>query len=224
MNIDDIRSELTKIPIFKNADPKKLAQHITEDAVSVRDFSAGDDICSDSDCGIPIGILLCGKASIYSADEKANVLLKNITDGAVFGIATLYQKEAAFPTRITAKKPCRVLFISPDSTRALIEDDKEVMRSFMTFLSGKIVYLNKKINSLTAGSAERKLSVFLAENAVDGIFAPNTSMSALASMLDIGRASLYRAFDSLEAEGFIERQDKIIIVKNEETMLKRFSR
>jgi hypothetical protein len=51
------------------------------------------------------------------------------------------------------------LFVSSDAVKALIENDKNVMHSFLCLLSNKIVYLNKKITSLTAGSAERRLSV-----------------------------------------------------------------
>jgi DNA-binding PadR family transcriptional regulator len=43
-------------------------------------------------------------------------------------------------------------------------------------------------------------------------------------MLDIGRASLYRALDKLEADGFIERKDKTLTLINEKEMLKRYSR
>jgi DNA-binding PadR family transcriptional regulator len=43
-------------------------------------------------------------------------------------------------------------------------------------------------------------------------------------MLDIGRASLYRVLDKLESDGFIERKNKTIILKNEKEMLNRYSR
>ena len=115
------------------------------------------------------------------------------------------------------------MFVSSDAVKALIENDKSVMHSFLCLLSNKIVYLNKKISSLTAGSAERRLSVYLSENAKDGIFTLTTSASALAAMLDIGRASLYRALDKLEADGGIERCGKSIIIKDLDIFSKKHS-
>ena len=103
--------------------------------------------------------------------------------------------------------------------RALIENDKNVMCSFMTTLSTKIVYLNKKINSLTAGSAERKLSVFLADNAVSGVYEQKNSASAIAEMLDIGRASLYRAFDRLREDGFLQKDGRNLCLLDPDAML-----
>ena len=78
------------------------------------------------------------------------------------------------------------------------------------------------IHSFTAGSAERRLSLFLADNESEGVYCANVSMVALADMLDIGRASLYRAFDKLEAEGFIEKKEKTILLKNKEGMLEKY--
>ena len=95
--------------------------------------------------------------------------------------------------------------------------------SFLAFQSNKIVYLNKKINAFTAGGAERRLSLFLLDNAVDGVYSADVSMSALAEMLDIGRASLYRAFDALESAGCIERRDKKTIIINQALISEKYS-
>ena len=149
--------------------------------------------------------------------------MRTIGVGAIFGIANLYAKELDFPTRISAKSVCNVLFIKKQALRELIENDKSTLKNFLAFQSNKIVYLNKKINAFTAGSAERRLALFLSDNAVNGVYSENVSMSALAEMLDIGRASLYRALDKLEAEGCIERSGKIIIIKDLDLFLKKHS-
>ena len=224
MDINNIHEMLKEYPIFKTAEQENLIRYITRNDVALCDFHSGEEICSPLSRDVPVGILISGQARIYSADNEKKVLIKSISDGAIFGISTIYSVNSLFPTRISAKSTCRVLFVSSVAVKALIENDKNVMHSFLCLLSNKIVYLNKKISSLTAGSAERRLSVFLCENAKDGVFTLTTSASALAAMLDIGRASLYRVLDKLEADGFIERKNKTIILKNEKEMLNRYSR
>lgn len=224
MNIKNIHDLIKEYPIFKNAEQQNLSKYITYADTALCDFHTGDEICSPLSRDVPVGIIISGKACIFSADTEKNVMLKSISESAIFGISTLYSEDSLFPTRICAKSACKVLFISSSAVRALIENDRSVMRSFMRILSNKVVYLNRKIASLTAGTAERKLSVFLSENSTSGIFTFTTSVSALAAMLDIGRASLYRAFDKLESDGFIERKDKTVILKNEKEMLNRYSR
>ena len=86
-------------------------------------------------------------------------------------------------------------------------------------MSRKIVFLNKKISTLTAGTTEKKLALFLAENQHDGEFSQRISMTAIAEILSVGRASLYRALDSLEAEGLIHRNGKSIFIPDKNALL-----
>ena len=99
------------------------------------------------------------------------------------------------------------------------------MYNYLAFLSEKIRYLNRKIVTLTAGSAERRLAYFLdtsiPENAAD-IPTITVPMNSLAEMLNLGRASLYRAADRLSEEGFIERDGKTIKVINRKGMMEKY--
>ena len=112
-----------------------------------------------------------------------------------------------------------MLFINGTSFRSLIENDSGALNAYLRLMSDKIVFLNKKISTLTAGSTEKKLAVFLAEHERDGAFPQSLSMSALADILNIGRASLYRALDSLEAEGLIIRDGKKIMITDKNALL-----
>ena len=44
-------------------------------------------------------------------------------------------------------------------------------------------------------------------------------MTDLANTLDVGRASLYRAFDKLTDDGFIKRNEDTIIIVDRQAML-----
>ena len=81
-------------------------------------------------------------------------------------------------------------------------------------MSKKVVYLNRKISTLVAGSAEKKLVAYLLEIELDSVCSINVSMSALADMLNVGRASLYRAIDDLENRGLIKKNGKMIIISD----------
>lgn len=222
MNIILEYPKLRNNMLFKNADDEKIAKYISGEKYSIRSFSAGEEILSHDRLNVPIGFILEGVATVTSADGGKNVLLRTVGAGAVFGISTLYAAEAPFPTNVRAKNACKVLLVQSDAIRSLIEHDRGAMIGFMSFLSDRIVYLNKKINAFTAGSAERRLSLFLADNETDGVYSSGVSISALADMLDISRASLYRAFDKLEGEGFIEKHDKTIIIKDKKSMLEKY--
>ena len=212
---------LNRFIIIKSADSENIYRFIPESSVTEHCFAAGEEIISPDMSDIPVGFLIKGSATVGSTDDGKRVLIRTVSEGAVFGVATLYSADQPFPTKISAKTPCRVLFIPRMAMRALIENDAGANREFLAFLSNRIVYLNKKINAFTAGSAERRLSLFLADNETDGVCSLDISISALADMLDIGRASLYRALDSLIEDGFIERADKAMIIKDKKSMLEK---
>ena len=222
MNITDVYPDIKKLSIFKNTSNEALCAYIKEESFYIKSYSSGDDICSPYEDNDSVGIITSGVATVNSSDEERSVLLATLSAGAVFGIANLYAKELDFPTRISAKNACKILFIKKDALRELIENDKDTLKSFLAFQSNKIIYLNKKINSFTAGGAERRLALFLSKNSADGIYSSKVSMSALAEMLDIGRASLYRAFDSLEDAGLIKRIDKKTFTVNNDLINEKY--
>ena len=201
--------------ILGYADVKNIKRYITLDSVRLCDFRAGDVIYSPKSQDKCVGIVISGKV-VASSD---NTLLKVIPPNDLFGIANLYSEDC-FPSTITAKSIAKVLFIDEAAFKALIENDTELLKVYLRILSNKIVYLNKKITSLTAGNTEKKLAAFLIDNQCDGTYSLPVPISALADMLSVGRASLYRAIDSLAEAGLILRDRKTITILDKNALLK----
>ena len=67
--------------------------------------------------------------------------------------------------------------------------------------------MNRKITAFTAGSAKERLILYLLHLPLgsDGSWELDVSYGALSEQLGVGRASLYRAMDSLCEAGYIER-------------------
>jgi CRP-like cAMP-binding protein len=81
------------------------------------------------------------------------------------------------------------------------------MASYVRFLTRRIQFLNRKIRYLTAGSAEQRLALYLLSEIPEEGVPVRLEISAvsLADLLDLGRASLYRAMDRLSEDGFLVR-------------------
>ena len=103
--------------------------------------------------------------------------------------------------------------------KRLLENDTKLLNSYLEFMSDKIVYLNKKICSLTAGSTSKKLASFLLDNQCNNAYTLTASISTLADMLNVGRASLYRAMDVLIDNGLIQRNGKTILLLDKNALL-----
>jgi CRP-like cAMP-binding protein len=88
-------------------------------------------------------------------------------------------------------------------------------------LAGRVRFLNRKIQCFTAGSAERRLALWLLSEEEEVITLPS-SLTTLSDMLDIGRASLYRALDKLENSGLISREGRNIALLSPDEILKKY--
>ncbi len=214
---------LKTIPLFSQTSSAHASECFSENDWEICEFSVGDILCSSDTVNVRVGILLDGEAEICTQGTQSNTLLKNASSGELFGIANLYATEDAFPTVIRAKTPVRVLFFAADAFRRFIETDADVLRFYLRFLSKKIVYLNRKIATFTAGSAEHRLALFLLENHKSGVDSPAYSMTTLAELLGLGRASLYRAVDKLVGLSLIGHQNGRIEILDVEA-LKAFSK
>ena len=205
--------------ILGYADKNNLEKCFDKQNVYAENFAAGDTIYSPECRQRQIGIILEGRAAVEPTNSNEKVLLKILSERDMFGVANLYASELPFISVIIAKSTCRVLFIDADAFRALLESDAKAMRAYLEFMSRKIVFLNKKISTLTAGTTEKKLAFFLAENQHGGKFSSQIPMTTIAETLSIGRASLYRALDSLEAQGLIRRDGKTVFIPDKDALL-----
>jgi CRP-like cAMP-binding protein len=166
---------------------------------------------------------LNGSAIAYTPHPIKKVMLRTFSAGAVFGISDWYADPKAGLSRIEAKEETDVLTIRPAGVRLLLEESRSFREHYISFLTGRIRFLNQKIEYLTAGSAEIKLSHYLLSLDESQTVTLPISMSALAEMLDLGRASLYRAMDKLTADGFLVRNGHNYILHHRDTMLAHYS-
>ncbi len=216
----ELLSILKKHPLFASLDEVAVARYFAKDAAQTVAFAANEIAYSSASEGVRLGILLSGAARVQSGSAGAHALLKSLAVGELFGIANLYAEDEPFPSTIVTTAPSQILFLDGAAVRRLIEGEPAVLQSYLAFQSKKIVYLNRKITTLTAGSAEKKLAVFLLDYEQDGVFTPPCPMNRLAELLGMGRASLYRAIDALCAEGLIEKRDKTIYLRNKDALLR----
>jgi DNA-binding MarR family transcriptional regulator len=99
------------------------------------------------------------------------------------------------------------------------------MAHYIRFLTQRIEFLNQKIQYLTAGCVERRLALYLMGQIPQDDLAVQLDISAvsLADLLDVGRASLYRAMDRLTQDGFLTRNGHEYTLRNRDRLLSHYS-
>ncbi len=203
--------------LFAECDRAILSKLCDSGDCTLKEFTAGEDILSPKSMQNAIGMILSGKATVTTPDPSKNVLLRYLNIGDIFGIANLFTEEP-YVSMIRASTACKVFYLSESAVRFLLEHDTAFLYRYLEFLSGRICFLNRKIGYLTAGSAERRLALYLTSLEKNPITLP-LSISALSELLDVGRASLYRAFDRLTADGFLKKEGRVFYLTNADQML-----
>lgn len=191
---------------------QKMIKDIILESGTVRCFRSGEAMEFEERS---VGILLSGRGVIYSSDKGRQTLLRFISPGDAVGVAGLFADKAP-DTRIYAcgDGKSEMFFVGRKSFEELMatETDGRFRTNLINFLSDRVTFLNSKIDFVTGGSAERRLVMFLKNSSANanGVIEIGMSMTALAHALDIGRASLYRAFDALVEDGAISRDGKSV--------------
>lgn len=222
MKNEDIISKLQKHSLFTDVDISVLSNAINADDTVIKRFKQGEWIFSPLTKKKRLGFILLGEASVYSTDTSHPVLLRHLNVGDTFGVSNLFADSGEFVSTIIAKKASSVIFFSPKAISFLLGESTEFRTNYIAFLSQRICFLNKKISCFTAGSPERRLAVFLCSQSNEQSFSLNVNANSLSEMLDIGRASLYRAFDKLITDGFIVKNGKTITVLDKNALEKNY--
>jgi len=199
---------------------------LSNEMCEAADYNKGARIYSEADFKRSVGIVLSGRVGVSrDLSNGRQYLMNTIEASGIFGAAALFGSEDTYVTTITADEPCRVVFFPEKLMEQMIGENSVIAKNYILFLSGRIKFLNRKIQGLTTVSASQSVERYIISNMVyDGneYYVDNIkSYSSLASMLNIGRASLYRSFDTLEAEGIIKRQGKRIFIISPDRLMEK---
>lgn len=150
-------------------------------------------------------IVLVGRGVIRRKQTSGGpeVLLDDIAPPRAVGLATLFLENTIL-SDIFAKDSLKLLLFSKQEIEAMLDAFPVFRRNYISYLSGRIAFLTKKIERFTDHSAENRLFTFVREKADPAGNLSVSSFKDLALSLNIGRASLYRSLDNLREQGLIK--------------------
>lgn len=218
-NIMEYKNQLDLImsqELFWGISEQEVSTFLTEDMIEEKSFKSGEVVMSRDSEKEVIGIVVSGVCHVLT---RSNAYIGLLEKGNIFGCQSLYIGIDSFPNIIKAKGAVDVLFIKKSAIDVLVTGNPGFALSYIRYLSKRISYLNYRIRSYTARSAESCLALFLLENFGDyKTYSLPESITSLSESLNIGRASLYRSFDKLEEAGAIKKEGKVIRLINKDVL------
>ena len=154
-----------------------------------------------------LAILLQGSVRV----NKDSLVISQLCAGDLFGAAALFNDREDYAVTLTALSDCTMRFFPQTAIRALLAESPTFAENYVRYLSERIRFLSSRLDAVAAGTTSRRLAQYLLAN-MDEHNRVTGSATALCHQLGISRASLYRAFETLEADGAIRRGQKQIHV------------
>lgn len=201
------RELLSRCFLFEGLPPEGFGE--VTGGLSAEVYPAGEVIYSPRRFRRAMGVVLEGRLAVLKGKE---LLLKTLGPGQCFGAAAIFCPAEDYVTTVMAKTPSALVFLSGQWLTGLFAQHPASAVAYIAFLSQRIRFLNRKIDSFTAPNAQETLyRHLLAAQQGDAVEVAG-GYSQLARALNLGRASLYRALETLEAEGRIRREGKRILL------------
>ncbi len=209
--MNKIQDFLNNIFIFKTLNKEEIARLIQANELESCSFRRGDCIFSKNRNEKKMGFIFSGKAEVRKPKNDGNYsVLNQLIEGDSFGVLSVFSEEE-FPTEIYALKNSQVIFISEAKIKELIIEYPKISENIIKFMAERIIFLNRKIRTFSGTYAEDRLFSYLLGKWEDNERREFTlNFKKCSDAINAGRASVYRAVSSLEEEGVISTNGKLI--------------
>ena len=154
-----------------------------------------------------LAIIVSGKATIKRLNDIGDcITIRTISEGEMFGIASVFGDWKNGMSSILADTTCKVIYFSENTFTDIINRYPKVSINYIQYLSNKIRFLNRKLDAFTAKSTEERLYEFLlSQSDADGNVNLKFGIAELARRINVGRTSIYRDIETLQSKKLILR-------------------
>lgn len=199
--------------LFKSFSDDVLKKISEEYEFQIFEFESGEKIYSPNKFSKKVGFVFSGECLVEKERADGNSIpLNSLIKNDSFGILAVFSNADKFPTCVKAKKRSTIVFLEASSLISLIKDYSEFSLAVIEFMSKRIEFLNEKITAFSADSVEQKLAHFILKEYKS--LHPEEkivlNLSKTAKALNVGRASIYRTLNVLEAMKIIKFENKNI--------------
>ena len=212
---------LSACPLFKGLSAAEIMS-VTSQFMTLSVCEKNNVIISENNYTRSLGIIIKGSATVVKHSGDTQILMSILKKGDIFGMATLFYEKENYLTEIRANEKVTMAVFDKEKVRKMLSLYPAVNENYITILSEKIHFLNRKISTYTRAETIQKVAFFILQNtsAEKNEVTLPYSITKVADALGVGRASVYRAFETLENDGIISRDGKKINILNVDALEK----
>ena len=204
--------ELSVLPLFQGIQPDDL--HALMDCFHplIKQYPKGDIAVTAGTPLRDIGVVVRGEIEILHENAAGSKsLLAFAGQGETFGEIAAFSGQKCWPSTITARQDCVLMFIPPARFTGTCPRacgfHQILVQNMLQIISKKALHLHRKVEYLEIKGIRQKLCTYLLEqrkiNSSDTFILP-MSKSELADYLSVSRPSMSRELAGLRDNGVLD--------------------
>lgn len=208
-----IKNYFKTLNIFKNLTQKDL--EYLSDHSKERHYKRNSVIVSEGNKTNYIYIIKTGRVKIYkSSKDNKNIILGVKGPSSILGLSILFNSVST-PTTIAAIEDSVIYLIRTSDFEKVTLANPNLASGIIRIIGARLLSSQEKTRDLALDDSYRKTIKMLLLFAKDSNQVDlNLTRAELASFIGISRETLSRALSQLSKEGYIDMQDKKIIIKD----------
>lgn len=190
--------EIYDMPLFRGGDRMVLEAVLQRSPGRYASYRKGDFIALQDDVCQTL-FLLC-EGSVYAqmtSAEGRELTLDTLSAPDTLASAFVFGTENRYPVSIIAQADCRLWVLSRESLREILEQDRTVLRNFLTIISDHSLFLSRRINEFALQSLASRVVSYLKDNH------SIRNLQEVAFILGVARPSLSRMIGQMVEQGTV---------------------
>ena len=209
-------------PVLHNVDNDKLKAAMSQLHFQLKKYDTNDIVAHQGNTVHSLMILLSGSVRGEMTDYSGKMIkIEDIHAPKPIAAAFVFGKKNEFPVGIIANEPSQILHIFKDDFLKLLQLCPGVQINYLNLISSKAQFLTHKIQFLSLKSLKGKIAHYLLnlESDSTGNLKVPESQKALSELFGVARPSVARGFKQLEDEGVLDIKNRIVEIKDHDTLV-----
>ena len=190
--------EIYNMPLFHGGDRNLMEAVLQKSPGRYASYHKGDFIAMQNSACRSL-LLLC-EGSVYAqmtSSEGRELTLDTLTAPDTLASAFIFGTENRYPVSVVANSDCRLWVVGRENILQIIEQDKAVLRNFLTILSDHSLFLSRRINEFALQSLASRVVGYLKDNHTI------SNLQETAFILGVARPSLSRMIAQMVEQGTV---------------------
>lgn len=199
-----LADDLSGLFLFAGMDSQEILWKLALAHPTREVYRRGEVLCAPEKYRRALFVITRGECDAVQRSGEGRVVLNTLHAGDSFGVVSLYSQRDVYPTTVMARRETEVIVFNREDVERMMHASPQIAVNLITFLTGRVEFLTDRVSALTAPTVERKLAgCLLAARPAEGEPVIRLNRKRTAEALNCGRASLYRALETMENKGLI---------------------